>query len=73
MHNGEPLKYYAPKLVKGIKLLAASSNFIPVKVIPDTKMMRIRKEIVYDHQSSLQMYDVLMQLFVPKGTFTYPL
>jgi hypothetical protein len=72
-HNGEPPKYYAPELVKGIKLLAASSNFIPVKVIPDTKMMLIRKEIVYDHQSSLQMYDVFMQLFVLKGTFTYPL
>jgi hypothetical protein len=73
MLNGELPKYNAPKLVKGIKLLAASSNFIPVKVTPDSKMMCICKEIVYDHQPSLQMYDVLMQLFMPKGTFTYPL
>jgi hypothetical protein len=72
-HNGEPSKYYAPELVKGIKLLAVSSNFMPVKVTPDTKMMRICKEIVYDHQPPLQMYDVFMQLFVPKGTFTYSL
>jgi hypothetical protein len=72
-HNGKPPKYYTPELVKGIKLLAASSNFIPIKVTPDTKMMRIRKEIVYDHQPSLQMYDVFIQLFVPKGIFTDPL
>jgi hypothetical protein len=71
--NRELPKYYVPKLVKGINLLTASSNFILVKVTLDIKMMHIRKEIVYDHQPPLQMYNVLMQLFMPKGTFTYSL